>query len=497
LLQVWGRPERLLVKPDLTLLAKGEEVKLEPKADSELSDQEPEGAEYGSDNQDNEEMEEVKQEPARPKPRLGKRRAGRKRRVSDSDSSGEEWAEAGGGFAKVVDKEEEGFDEDQDYNEDDEDNSIKRSGGTVRCNKCGRSKKGHKLPLHSSCQLEGVDLVGLQEVQELEAQKVVRRRLWNTKRRQRNMEEKGMSTKYYKLPCERLACDICDIEQFTTEFAVFTHVRKNHGPKEQLTCEEESCEGKTFKSHGALVYHRQQFHEEKAPCVECGTTEYTTLKNHMVSKHPRQCDPISCDQCGKVFTNKLKFKLHIKKAHTSVEERRIQASGYSGEKSKLLQTFARDCQCNLEFRNISDKLDHLKLFHLGYEQCPKCQKVVKDVNSLQHKCGRTDKKKPTGGPYICSMCGQQWKSQGGRDYHIKTYHLKETAQCPICGKNYPKAGLSNHMNSTHAPKITCNICGKSVSRIKEHMDTMHTVTKQSTILFPPTLHYSLYRTTVT
>ena len=231
------------------------------------------------------------------------------------------------------------------------------------------------------------------------------------------------------------------------------HVRKVHGPKEQLSCEEESCDGKTFKNIGALIYHKQKCHTEKAPCAVCGTTDYSILKNHMVSKHPKPCEPETCDQCGKVFTNKLSFKNHMKKGHTSAD---MVGSTMWG-KAKILSDFDKNCQCGLDLPTNISKINHYKLFHLKYEQCEKCEKIVQSISDGHHKCGKPVKK-PLAAPIVCNYCGKEFNSEGGISYHVKTVHLKvpsiilvtivgcfflqETSECPICFKTYPKAGLS-------------------------------------------------------
>jgi hypothetical protein len=67
----------------------------------------------------------------------------------------------------------------------------------------------------------------------------------------------------------------------------------------------------------------------------------------------------------------------------------------------------------------------------------------------------------------------EFKSHGGVDYHVKAQHIKEMVECPVCLKTLPKLNLASHQIAVHTPKTPCNICGKLVSKIKVHMDTMH------------------------
>ena len=198
-----------------------------------------------------------------------------------------------------------------------------------------------------------------------------------------------------------------------------------HGPREQLSCEEEGCEEKTFKNIGALIYHRQKCHTEKIPCEVCGTTDYSTLKNHMVSKHPKPCQPETCDQCGKVFTNKASFKSHMKRCHISNVHEISSTSMWNGmyDKAKILSDFDKNCQCDLNLPTNIAKVNHYKLFHLEYEQCDKCEKIVQSLNDGRHKCGKPVKK-PLTEPIACNYCGKEFNSAGGIEYHVKTAHLK-------------------------------------------------------------------------
>ena len=211
------------------------------------------------------------------------------------------------------------------------------------------------------------------------------------------------------------------------------HVRNVHRPKEQLSCEEESCDGKTFKNIGALIYHKQKCHTEKAPCAVCGTTDYSILKNHMVSKHPKPCEPETCDQCGKVFTNKLSFKNHMKKGHTGAEI--VGSTMWS--KTKLLNDYDKNCQCGLNLPTNIAKINHYKLFHLEYEQCEKCEKIVQSITDGHHKCSKPVKK-PLAVPIVCNYCGKEFNSEGGIAYHVKTVHLKVPSVTPVtnCVKFY-------------------------------------------------------------
>ena len=456
--------------------SKVEDVKMEPELD--LSDLDEDGFQDDMelDVEETEDLVDVKEETVKKPVKKGKRRGRPKKRVSsDDDSSGEEWEKfsekpkpvktessrrsAKFPFRKISQSEEE-------EEEGRLGSPTKTLVGAQWCLKCGRSLKGHVLPRHSRCQLEGVDEEGLARVREHHEWRRIRKKENDTRYREKHTAEKGYANGYIRLPCDRLDCDVCEIQGFSSEFAVFTHIRKVHGPKEQLECEEEGCEGKTFKNAGALVYHKEKCHQEKAPCAVCGTTEYSTLKNHMVNKHPRPCSPKTCDQCGKVFTSRVSFKHHVKR-HQDEKP----AGSQKWVITKMLGDFERDCQCNLQLKSNLAKLRHFKLFHLNYEQCEKCEKIVMDLAEGHHKCSKLKKHQPKG-PFICKHCGVEFNSHGGMDYHVKAQHIKEMVECPVCLKTLPKLNFASHM-AVHKPKTPCNICGKLVSKMKDHMESMH------------------------
>ena len=323
--------------------------------------------------------------------------------------------------------------------------------------------------------------------------------------RERNSREKGYSAGYIKLPCDRLVCEVellyllsrrlyylhgrfwhkcpqvCEIEGFASEFAVMAHVRKIHGPREQLSCEEEGCDGKTFKNIGALIYHKQKCHTEKAPCAVCGATDYSILKNHMVSKHPKPCEPETCDQCGKVFTNKASFKSHMKNGHASMANM---------GKAKLLSDFDKNCQCSLNLPTNISKINHYKLFHLDYEQCEKCEKIVQSISDGHHKCSKPVKK-PLAAPLVCNYCGKEFNSDGGMSYHVKTVHLK--VSCHISetvsassNQNINRKLQSAQYASKRIPSTVLQVkVGPNISQITSYIMTFFQATWQS---INPRLH---------
>ena len=451
-----------IIKADI--LTSDWSVKMEPETDLQNSDQEGAGA-ISDDHEDYNVPDLPKEEPIvkERKLRVGKKRGRpKKRKPSESCSSGGEWYEGKKEESPIVFKESEGEDNEDENN----DTTIKR------CNKCGRPIKGHPLPRHSNCELNGVDEEGISIIQALKMQSKIMKKKREDKRREKLTAEKCYSTGFIKLPCDNLSCEVCEIAAFNSELAVLTHVRKEHGPKEQLVCEVEGCKGKAFKSFGALHYHQIKCHDEKAPCDECGSTDYITLNNHMQSKHPRPCSPKSCDQCGKVFTNWRKFKHHIDRVHTNSDMPILHGTN-KWAIAKMMTDYENECHCNLELKSKQAKLNHFKLVHLDYKQCPKCDKIVQELNVGHHKCEKKNQWQPLL-EFICEHCGKSFKSQGGKHYHIDNVHMKSTAECHICFKSCTKTTLSAHM-AIHKPKTPCKICGKMVGRMREHVEAMHQV----------------------
>ena len=273
-----------------------------------------------------------------------------------------------------------------------------------------------------------------------------------------NMKIKELrGEKYYN----RFSCVMCE-QSFRRSATMLSHVDKKHGPKPAPKCE--IC-GEIFDTHGKMVYHRGILHGSRVPCKECGKLfPESQLNDHMLNTH-EVCEPISCEKCGAVFTNRRRLKRH-RKEHDEPKVPQTQI---------WLNKYKENCFCNLDLTTIRSKINHYKIVHEKQEQCPKCNRIVKDTNEKAHRCEKKPATKPLQKAVTCSICGKIYTKNVSYWYHMKTAHNNETVECEVCGKEFKSyLNRKDHYNKMHKEKTACQICGKLVSNLKEHVVKTHT-----------------------
>ena len=141
----------------------------------------------------------------------------------------------------------------------------------------------------------------------------------------------------------------------------------------------------------------------------------------------------------------------------------------------MLKHFEEDCKCSIDLRAQSQlvKLNHYKLVHLGYEQCKYCNKLFQAAR--KHSCGMLKKPLKKKCLYMCKDCNFTFKTKQSLDNHMVEIHKTEDKiRCTLCPKYFSKHYLKSHMTrGAHRIKKACSVCGKSVSKLKDHMETLH------------------------
>ena len=261
----------------------------------------------------------------------------------------------------------------------------------------------------------------------------------------------------------RFFCSVCEMH-FKQESKMHNHVMKKHGPAPAPQCE--IC-FLTFETRPKWYFHRRTVHSEKVPCEDCGKSfPKSILNNHMKQVHD-VCDPRTCEHCGSVFTNERKFAAHMK-SHTNPEVRK-RGNKMEGWMKKIKE----NCRCNMEFKTKKSHVEHYKIFHENYQECPKCTKMVRRLDDRIHRCVNPKLTPRKGG--TCPECGKYYERSESLWYHINATHSKTPASCEICGKVFKsRIHVETHMNKTHAERSACVVCGKEVANMKEHMGSMHT-----------------------
>ena len=236
-----------------------------------------------------------------------------------------------------------------------------------------------------------------------------------------------------------LNCNVCDNVGFNLATGVYRHVEKVHGPHNAVVCE---------------------------ICLEVFTI-MKALKKHLRTHKEKQV----CEDCGNTFHYKSK---HMKKFHTKEKTEKGNSS-----REMIMRGFEEDCRCNLDFMDKNDqyKRNHFKRIHRGYTPCPKCKQLLKDIKRYKHSCHDKAKLKAQNRckEYRCQECGVVKTKKVGLKDHMQSVHRPETmVQCKFCPKLFTDSQLKGHMKKgPHTTKKACKICGKSIARMKFHIETSH------------------------
>ena len=325
-----------------------------------------------------------------------------------------------------------------------------------RCKTCGRRLKGHIKPIHYGCKLLGIDENGLKLLQDYDQHFEIRMNLLDKELKF------DKSQQPFKLPFVSLSCFVCEIECFSSSSGVFKHVDRIHGPQQQLFCKNGTCGDKVFISANRLQSHERKHHNDTIVTV--------------------------CDECGKGFRSSSYCAKHKDKVHTLAQKIKPK---YVTTGMRILKDFNEDCRCDIDFesQNYFYKVRHFKLIHLGYEQCSKCKKCTPNLEA--HTCYKKKKKPFQNAPqiYNCDECVVVKFSKHGITTHIQKVHRPGTLlQCKLCPKLFMKDDLKKHMTrGACMVKPSCTICGKVVSKLTLHMETVHMVS--SNIFFLLLMHF--------
>jgi len=257
------------------------------------------------------------------------------------------------------------------------------------------------------------------------------------------------------LEVQHKMCNMCDLS-FERTAPLMKHVTNCHGPKPGPTC---SICGEAFQTIVKRNLHKKAKHRTDdwtkyaKVCPHCGQ-KISSLKNHIENFHT-ESEPLTCEQCGGMFKNKGKLKMHIRK-HNWVNEAN------------------QNCTCNMEFTTKQTKMDHYKIVHLNFDRCLKCDSVVKDADERIHTCKNKLPKQEGSRKTLCLECGMELPTNLF-EKHTRVAHDTPILQCEICQTNF--SGVHNklfHIKLHHkSTKIPCHLCGKELIKIGAHMRNSH------------------------
>ena len=209
---------------------------------------------------------------------------------------------------------------------------------------------------------------------------------------------------------------------------------------------------KTFDKRRKLKYHNNYVHLKKfthikvkkvVTCKICNKNfDSKYLKAHQTSVH-LGIKSVSCDECGKSFSNKSDLKRHLKNVHLKIK--RIT----KGESIKNCD------KCDMSFHTIEKLKTHLKNIHdvVKLSECKECKKSFTTNGRLQSHITQTHK----GGSHVrqtekvtCDLCQKVFASHYLK-YHKDMVHFKvKKFKCEHCDKEFcQKSDWNRHKLRMH------------------------------------------------
>ena len=113
----------------------------------------------------------------------------------------------------------------------------------------------------------------------------------------------------------------------------------------------------------------------------------------------------------------------------------------------------------------------MKVVHEGFLGCNECLNTFKSHKALENH-------KATHELMPCTKCGIAYNGKISLHAHMKRAHDTVEYMCDICSKVVRNnLMLREHKRKQHNDK-SCKICFKTVSKMREHMLSLHTDDKQ-------------------
>lgn len=229
--------------------------------------------------------------------------------------------------------------------------------------------------------------------------------------------------------------------------------------------------------------------------------DQSTLIEHTATKHDQVC-VFKCKKCDLKFNTKLEFRSHIR-SHKILRSstKAFQCdfcgkefktrSGYINHRTNVCVQYSCDL-CDETFLIKTLLLDHSKKVHNvqiiepssevqqkvpSFSVCPICGKSISKTAINRHIQLHSEEK-----PYICDLCGKQFRFKWSLREHIMVEIGMKDFVCEICGKKFViQAYLNKHMRfhmmcDGKFEGYQCEICGKKYAeewRVKEHQRNTH------------------------
>ena len=242
------------------------------------------------------------------------------------------------------------------------------------------------------------------------------------------------------------------------------HVSEMHADLVQTSFKCEDC-GKLYDSKKKWKTHVRIMHRNVEPCGVCGKEfPQQHLKYHIMQVHEKQRN-FECGQCGKFYALKKQYLQHIKHVH---------------EKEKYHHHVCETC--GKAFVNNTQLENHM-LTHTG-ERNHHCDKCPKRFYTQQHlinhiKNIHDDSKEST----TCDLCDAQFENRQKLNYHKTFMHSDKSEKflCNYCPEVFGrKQHCNRHMEDVHEEYRKCGYCQRVFTRrltMIRHVETVHEKTQ--------------------
>ncbi|XP_055603705.1 zinc finger protein 436-like [Uranotaenia lowii] len=315
--------------------------------------------------------------------------------------------------------------------------------------------------------------------------KEIKDRLKPTKTEQPTIDDKESETG------EENKCNYCD-----KVFKRATHLKRHiltHTGEKNFKCD--ACD-KAFSRRDHLVKHEASFHstERPYPCQMCEKTfkRAEHLRTHMDSRHSEnrvEKQRVYCEICNKGFVSPKTLETHIK-AHSEekvfkcehCEEEFTDRTRYRNHiKKNHSQGSAFLCsECGMSFLRNDYLQVHMRR-HMGIKpfKCKFCPKGFPRATDLRvHEKYHTNEK-----PHLCNICGKGFHRAYNLVVHSRTHNGVKPYQCPHCPKSFAQGNdLKAHVRRHTGERYRCDICSEGfiqAYQLTNHKRSVHNIESDS------------------